>query len=85
VRIAKSILPRLLATPDTRLVVGACGPDRVALPENWNHVAILGRAQSRKSTLALRLALQILAKRPEATVVLIEPTETLVGGGSNRV
>ena len=38
-----------------------------------------------KSTLALNLVLQILAKQPEATVVVIEPTGTLVGGIESRL
>ncbi|MGA8274744.1 MAG: hypothetical protein WB789_05710 [Thermoplasmata archaeon] len=85
VRIAKTFEPRLPPAPDCRLVVGVSGPDRVALPKDWNHLAILGRTQSGKSTLALNLVLQILAKRPEATVVLIEPTGTLVEGVVSRI
>jgi hypothetical protein len=85
VRIAKSIEPRSPPAADYRLVVGVSGPDRVALPKDWNHLAILGRTQSGKSTLALNLILQVLAKRPEATVVLIEPTGTLVDGVISRL
>ena len=85
VRIAKSIESRSPPSTGTRLVVGLSGPDRVALPQDWNHLAILGRTQSGKSTLALNLVLQILAKRPEATVVLIEPTGTLVEGVVSRI
>ncbi|MGD0257615.1 MAG: hypothetical protein ABSB90_07030 [Thermoplasmata archaeon] len=85
VRIAKSIESRSPPSSDSRLVVGLSGPDRVALPQDWNHLAILGRTQSGKSTLALNLVLQILAKQPQATVVLIEPTGTLVEGVETRL
>jgi hypothetical protein len=85
VRIAKSIESRPPPSSDSRLVVGLSGPDKVALPVDWNHLAILGRTQSGKSTLALNLVLQILVKRPGATVVLIEPTGTLVDGIVSRL
>jgi hypothetical protein len=85
VRIAKSLESRSPPSPDSRLVVGLSGPDKVALPRDWNHLAILGRTQSGKSTLALNLVLQILAKQTRATVVLIEPTGTLVEGVVSRI
>jgi hypothetical protein len=85
VRIAKSIETRPPPSLDSRLVVGVSGPDKVALPKDWNHLAILGRTQSGKSTLALNFVLQILAKQPGATVVLIEPTGTLVEGVVSRL
>jgi hypothetical protein len=66
--------------PDTRLAVGTTRDYLVGLPKDWNHLAILGRTQSGKSTLALNLILQILEKQPAATVVVIEPTGTLVEG-----
>jgi hypothetical protein len=71
--------------PETRLVVGASDGQRVCLPREWNHLAVLGRTQSGKSTLALNLALQLLAKRPAATVVVVEPTGTLVEGIVSRL
>jgi hypothetical protein len=61
-------------------VVGVSGSRRVTLPPEWNHLAILGRTQSGKSTLALNLVLQTLRKHPNSTVVVIEPTGTLVEG-----
>jgi len=70
---------------DPRLVVGACGAHRVGLPRDWHHAAILGRTQTGKSTLALNLVLQLLAKDPGATVVVIEPTGTLVEGIVSRL
>jgi len=70
---------------DPRLVVGLSGAQRVALPRAWNHLTILGRTQSGKSTLALNLVLQTLRKQPEATVVVIEPTGTLVDGVVSRL
>ena len=77
------------ASPDSRaaerLVVGVSGSRRVALPREWNHLAILGRTQSGKSTLALNLVLQTLRKRPNSTVVVIEPTGTLVDGIVSRL
>jgi hypothetical protein len=71
--------------PDARLLVGVNGSRRVALPQEWNHVAILGRTQSGKSTLALNLVLQTLRKHPNSTVVVIEPTGTLVDGIVSRL
>ncbi len=77
------------ASPDSRaaerLLVGVSGSRRVALPREWNHVAILGRTQSGKSTLALNLVLQTLRKHPNSTVVVIEPTGTLVDGIVSRL
>ncbi len=73
------------ASRDPRLVVGACGSHRVGLPRDWHHAAILGRTQSGKSTLALNLVLQVLAKDPGATVVVVEPTGTLVDGIVSRL
>jgi len=70
---------------DARLVVGISGSRRVALPQEWNHVAILGRTQSGKSTLALNLVLQTLRKHSNSTVVVIEPTGTLVDGIVSRL
>ncbi len=70
---------------DAQLVVGTSGSHRVGLPRDWNHLAILGRTQSGKSTLALNLVVQILAKQPEATVIVIEPTATLVEGIVSRL
>jgi hypothetical protein len=72
--------PSASQVPDPRLVVGTSGIHWVALPQDWNHLAILGRTQSGKSTLALNLVLQILWKQPAASVVVIEPTGTLVEG-----
>jgi hypothetical protein len=65
---------------DPRLVVGNRGAHPVALPAEWHHLAVLGRTQSGKSTLAQNLVLQILAKQPGAAVVVIEPTGRLVEG-----
>ena len=70
---------------DPRLAVGACGSHRVGLPRDWHHATILGRTQSGKSTLALNLVLQVLAKDPGATVVVVEPTGTLVEGIVSRL
>ncbi|MFZ3355720.1 MAG: hypothetical protein WA549_03045 [Thermoplasmata archaeon] len=75
----------IVSHPYQRLVVGMSGSHRVGLPQDWNHLAILGRTQSGKSTLALNLILQILVKRPEASVVVIEPTGTLVDGVVSRL
>jgi hypothetical protein len=70
---------------DTRLAVGSTRDYLVGLPQEWNHLAILGRTQSGKSTLALNLILQILEKQPGATVVVIEPTGMLVEGLMSRL
>jgi len=70
---------------EPRLFVGLSGNHQVALPRRWNHATVLGRTQSGKSTLALNLSLQILRKQPEATVVVIEPTGTLVEGMVSRL
>jgi Helicase HerA, central domain len=73
------------AHPELRLVVGQCGAQHAVLPSAWNHLAILGRTQSGKSTLALSLVVQILSKEPGSTVVVIEPTGTLVDGIVSRL
>jgi len=85
--------PELVVRPPTsisapaepRLSVGISGNHWVALPRTWNHAVLFGRTQSGKSTLALNLALQILRKQPEASVVVIEPTGTLIDGIVSRV
>jgi len=68
-----------------RLELGNSGPHRVALPKEWHHLAVLGRTQSGKSTLTLNLVLQILWQKPQATVVVIEPTGRLVEGIVSRL
>ena len=68
--------PRVPASPG--VIVGRNCGTAVRLPDQWNHLAILGRTQSGKSTLMLNLALQILAQRPDATVVVMEPTGNLI-------
>jgi len=73
------------ASPGPRLLAGVSGSRHVGLPPSWNHMAILGRTQSGKSTLALNLALQILRKQPGSSVVVIEPTGTLVDGIVSRL
>ncbi len=70
---------------ESRLVIGSTGSHFVGLPSNWNHLAILGRTQSGKSTLALNLVLQLLTNFPAATVVVIEPTGTLIDGIVSRL
>ena len=70
---------------DARLMVGVSGSHRVALPREWNHVAILGRTQTGKSTLTLNLVLQTLRKHPDSTVVVIEPTGALIEGVVSRL
>ncbi|HLM90794.1 MAG TPA: hypothetical protein VK424_01915 [Thermoplasmata archaeon] len=72
-------------SPRPQFILGAYDGRHVALPPEWNHAALLGRTQSGKSTLALNLVLQILAKQPDATVVVVEPTGTLVGGIESRL
>ncbi|MGP8146482.1 MAG: hypothetical protein ACLQAS_03610 [Thermoplasmata archaeon] len=83
------LLPRPILSPrphlELRLIVGLSGLRPVALPKTWNHAAVVGRTQSGKSTLALSLALQILRKQPESTVVVMEPTGTLVEGIVSRL
>jgi hypothetical protein len=69
----------------SRLELGTSGPHRVALPKEWHHLVVLGRTQSGKSTLALNLVLQILWQKPQATVVVIEPTGRLVEGIVTRL
>jgi len=77
--------PRPRPSSDTQLVVGVYEDRWVALPRQWNHAALLGRTQSGKSTLALNLVLEILAKQPDATVIVVEPTGTLVSGIVSRL
>ncbi|MDE1822622.1 MAG: TraM recognition domain-containing protein, partial [Euryarchaeota archaeon] len=56
------------------LVVGHARGQLLRLPPGWNHLAVLGRTQTGKSTLVLNLVLQLLLKRPDATVIVLEPT-----------
>jgi hypothetical protein len=72
-------------SPGPRLLAGVSGSRHVGLPPSWNHMTILGRTQSGKSTLALNLALQILRRQPGSSVVVIEPTGTLVEGVVSRL
>jgi len=85
--------PELLALPaasrktpaEPRTIVGVRGQHQVALPRIWSHTVAIGRTQSGKSTLALSIALQVLRKQPGSTVVVIEPTGTLVDGIVTRL
>ena len=60
------------------IVVGRIDGEDVCLPEGWHHLAILGKTRSGKSTLALNVATQIIANRPDARVVVLEPTGNLI-------
>jgi len=70
---------------EPRLGVGLSGYRQVALPRAWNHAVLLGRTQSGKSTLVQSLALQVLRKQPGSSVVVVEPTGTLVEGIVSRL
>lgn len=61
-------------------VIGRCGSDRVRLPRNWRHLLVLGRTRTGKSSLARSVALQLLRDEPTATVVVLEPTGSLIDG-----
>lgn len=65
--------------------VGHASGTKVQLPSNWHHLAILGKTRSGKSTLALNVAMQILASQPQATVVVLEPTSNLIRDLVERV
>jgi hypothetical protein len=67
------------------IVVGCSGGESVCLPADWHHLAILGKTRSGKSTLALNVAGQILAYRPQARVVILEPTGALIDGLVERI
>ena len=69
---------RAVSARESGILVGSVGDEPVRLPPEWHHLALLGKTRSGKSTLALNLALQILAEQPEAHVVLLEPTGNLV-------
>jgi len=83
--VRSALAPSPRSEDDTRVTVGVGGGRRVGLPRTWNHLAILGRTQSGKSTLALNLVLQLLEGQPNATVVVIEPTGTLIDGIVSRL
>jgi len=70
---------------DPRLIAGLRGNHPIALPRGWHHAVVLGRTQSGKSTAAMALALQVLRKQPDSTVVVVEPTGTLVDGVVSRL
>ena len=77
----------LVASPTTRpdLVVGYNGADWVRLPPEWNHLAILGRTRSGKSTLAQNIVRQILVTQPDAKVIVLEPTGNLIRELASRL
>ncbi|MGA7845658.1 MAG: hypothetical protein WCB18_01020, partial [Thermoplasmata archaeon] len=77
--------PKELLADDRGIVLGSVGPQAVQLPEGWNHLAVLGRTQTGKSSLALGLVLQVLEKRTGARVVLMEPTGELIRGIETRL
>ncbi len=83
------LLPRPILSPrphlEPRLIVGLNGLRPVALPKTWNHATVIGRTQSGKSTFALSLALQILRKQADSTVIVVEPTGTFVDGIVSRL
>jgi len=79
------VSPSMSAPADPRLVIGSSGTRTVGLPADWHHLAILGRTQSGKSTLAQNLVLQILEKQPGALVVVIEPTGRLMESIVERI
>jgi hypothetical protein len=83
--VSPSGLSTIDAASDPRLDIGSSGGRRVGFPSKWNHLAIIGRTQSGKSTLALNLALQLLEKEPDSSVVVIEPTGTLIDGVAARL
>ncbi len=60
------------------IVIGQADGEAVCLPAGWHHLAILGKTRSGKSTFALNVATQILAQRPEARVLVLEPTGNLI-------
>ena len=67
------------------LVVGHARGQLLRLPPDANHIPILGRTQSGKSTFVLNLGLQLLAKRPNATVIVVEPTGELIDALLRRI
>jgi hypothetical protein len=73
-----------LGHPDG-IQVGHVAGEPVRLPANWNHLAILGKTRSGKPTLAQNVVLQILAKQPNARVVILEPTGNLIRGIVDRL
>jgi hypothetical protein len=77
--------PSAASAAEPRMFVGSSGSHQVVLRRSWNHAVVLGRTQSGKSTLAMALALQILRKQPGSTIVVIEPTGTLVEGIVSRL
>lgn len=81
---AGSILPHLNPV-QTGLVVGHARGQLLGLPPDANHLVVLGRTQTGKSTVILNLVLQLLVKRPEATVVVLEPTGSFVRDVVQRI
>lgn len=72
-------------SPSEDVVIGSSDGAPVRLPDDWNHLAVLGRTQSGKSSFALNLVLQVLAKRPDARVVVMEPTGELIRSVVTRI
>ena len=72
--------PSLAFRPDhpQGIVVGHNGNEPVQLPAGWNHLAIIGKTRSGKSTVAQNMVRQILALDPKARVIVLEPSGVLV-------
>ncbi len=67
------------------LVVGHARGQLLRLPPDANHLAVLGRTQTGKSTLVLNVILQLLLKKPGATVIVLEPTGGLIRDVLQRI
>jgi hypothetical protein len=79
-QIPKELLPR-----GPGIVPGSVGSQAVQLPEGWNHLAVLGRTQTGKPSLALNLVTEILSTQPGARVVVMESTGELIRGIETRL
>ncbi|HLY76287.1 MAG TPA: hypothetical protein VKT21_00190, partial [Thermoplasmata archaeon] len=78
-------IPKELLASGLGIVLGSVGSQAVQLPAGWNHLAVLGRTQTGKSSLALNLVTEVMSKKAGARVVVMEPTGELIRGIETRM
>ena len=61
-----------------QIAVGRIDGQPVCLPDSWNHLGILGKTRTGKSTFALNTVLSLLVNEPGARVVVLEPSGNLI-------
>lgn len=70
--------PRVAVNTSAWVEIGEHEGQKILLPEPSYHSMFLGKTRTGKSTLLLNTTLQLLAKRPEATIVVLDPHGSLI-------